>query len=127
MIPPAYVERCVTPQTAAADRGRLLLLVLEGGHAFLMRARAALECGNLAGFVTDVSRTQTVIVELAPTLEDDGQGDLAAALERLHDLLIGNLALGNAERSREMIDEMLRGYEPIVDAYRQVVQSASAS
>ena len=119
MIPPEYVLRA-TAETTAASRGRLLLLVLEGGQAFLVRARTALERGDFAGFVTDVSRTQDVLVQLAQTLDHDGRGEIAAQLERLHAFLVGRLARANVERSLDMIDEMLAAYEPIVDAYRHV-------
>ena len=124
MLPPEYVRR-TTAETISVGRGRLLLLVLEGGQAFLVRARTALERGDLAGFVTDVSRTQDVLLELAQSLDRDGRGDLAARLERLHGFLVGQLAQGNAERSLDMIDEMLRAYEPIIDAYRREMGPAS--
>ena len=126
MFPPEYVRRA-TAEPIAVGRGRLLLLVLEGGQAFLVRARTALERGDLAGFVTDVSRTQDVLLELAQTLDRDGRGDIAARLERLHGFLVGHLARGNAERSLDMIDEMLRAYEPIIDAYREVMVPAGSA
>ena len=49
MIPPAYVRRA--DGTADAPRhGRVLLVILDGGHACLVRARAALAAGDLAAF-----------------------------------------------------------------------------
>lgn len=121
MLPPDYVRRYATAQVTSADRGRLLLLVLEGGHAFLARARAALERGDVPAFVADVARMQDVLLELAQTLDHARGGDIAPRLARLYEFMIGHLARANAERSLALLDEVRRAYEPIVDAYRRIV------
>jgi flagellar protein FliS len=127
MIPPDYVRRYAAVQITSADRGRLLLLVLEGGQAFLARARAALERGDVHAFVADLARMQDVLLELGQTLDHGRGGDIAARLARLYEFMIGRLARANAERSLTLIDEVLRAYDPIVDAYRQVVAGAGAA
>jgi len=127
VIPPEYVRRHPTAQLTPVDRGPLLLLVLEGGQAFLVRARAALERGDYAGFVADVTRTQDVLLELSQTLDHGAGGDIAASLGRLHELMVGRLALANAARGLERIDEILDAYTPLVDAYRRVVHAGAAS
>jgi flagellar protein FliS len=127
MIPPAYVRGHATVQTASVDRGRLLLLVLEGGEAFLVRARAALERGDVPGFVADLARTQDVVRELVELLDHVRGGDVAASLGRLHELMVRGLARANVERSLDLVDEVLRAYGPIVDAYRQVVSGSDGA
>jgi flagellar protein FliS len=125
MIPPAYVRSHVAAP-AAVDRGRLLLLVLEGGHAFLLRARAALERADFVDYVTDVRRTQDVLCELAQAPEHDGEGTIAAGLAHLQDLLVGALALARAEGSHERIDEALRAYASVVEVYRATLRAPDA-
>jgi flagellar protein FliS len=124
MIPPEYVRRYATVEVASVERGRLLLLVLEGGEAFLARARGALVRGDVAGFVADLGRTQDVVLELVQTLDHPGDGEVAASLGRLHERMVRQLARANVERSLALVDELLVAYGPIVDAYRQVVSAS---
>jgi flagellar secretion chaperone FliS len=126
MIPPDYVRRYAAAQITSVDRGRLLLLVLEGGQAFLGRARTALERSDIPAFVADVARMQDVLLELAQTLDHTRGGDIAARLAQLYEFMIRHLARANVERSLALVDEVLRAYDPIVDAYRQVVTGAAA-
>jgi len=125
MLPPEYVRRDVPAQMAVVDRGRLALLVLEGGHAFLMRARDALERGDLRSFASDLGRTRDVLLEVSQTIDDTPGGDIAASLGRLHQLMVSSLALANAERGLALVDEVLRAYVPIIDRYRQIVTHAT--
>ena len=127
MIPPDYVRRYAAAQITSVDRGRLLLLVLEGGQAFLGRARAALERSDIPAFVADIARMQDVLLELAQTLDHERGGDLAPRLAALYEFMIRHLARANAERSMALVDDVLRAYDPIVDAYRQVVAGAGAA
>ena len=127
MLPPDYVQRVSMPAGATEDRGRLLLLVLEGGQAFLLRARGALERGDFAAFVVDMTRTQDVLLELSQTLDHAGGSEVAASFGRLHELMVGRLALANAEQGLARIDEVLSAYAPIVDAYRAAVHAAAGA
>jgi flagellar biosynthetic protein FliS len=102
------------------DRARLALLVLEGGQAFLARARLALERGDVGGFVADIARTQDVVLEIAESA-DARESSVAARLTEVHQLMVRRLAHANAARSLDLVDELLRAYGPIVETYRQVV------
>ena len=122
MIPPDYVRRQARAQSTSLDRARLALLVLEGGHAFLTRARGALERGDVSAFVADLARTQDVVLEIAQSADARGSS-VAAELARVHELMVGRLARANAARSLDLVDEILRAYGPILEAYRQLVSS----
>ena len=126
MIPPEYVRRHDTVRIASVDRGRLLLLVLEGGQAFLLRARAALERGDFVDYVTDVRRTQDVLHELSHAPEHERDGTIAAGLAHLQELLVGRLALARTDGSQERLDEVLGAYAAVVEAYRDAVHAARA-
>jgi flagellar biosynthetic protein FliS len=121
VLPPDYVRRPQAAQAASLDRSRLLLLVLESGQAFLMRARGALERGDVDGFVADLARTREVVVEMTERLDRTREGEVAASLERLHGRMVGELARANAARTLDLVDEVLRAYGPIVDAYRRAL------
>jgi flagellin-specific chaperone FliS len=120
ILPAEYVQRAAAQPI---DRSRFLLLVLEGGHALLVRARAALALGDPHGFGADLRRAQEVMLEVAQSLD----GAIAADLGRLADFVVGRLALANAEGSLAHLDEVLRAYDPILDAYRAIVRDACAS
>jgi flagellin-specific chaperone FliS len=126
MIPPAYVRSHGTARLAV-ERGRLLLLVLEGGQAFLLRARTALEHGDFVAYVTDVRRTQDVLREVSQAPEHEADGPLATRLAHLQELLVGRLALARADGSRERIDEVLGAYAALVEAYRDAVRPPDAT
>jgi flagellar biosynthetic protein FliS len=120
LIPPDYVRRHATARSMSLDRAQLMLLVLESGRAFLARARASLERGDVGGFVADVARTQDVVVEIAQTVDARGS-DVAGRIAAFQQLMVRRLAHANAARSVELVDEILCAFGPIVDAYRQAV------
>ena len=127
MLPPAYVRRDAVAALTTIDRGRLLLLALEGGQAFLARAREALARGDVATFAEDLGRTQDVLLQLSKGIDGADGGDVAASLGRLHALLVGRLALANAERGLALMDEVQRAYGPLVETYREIVTRIAAS
>jgi flagellin-specific chaperone FliS len=123
MIPPEYVRRRA-PLHGSIHRGRLLLLGLEAGQAFLVRARAALERGDFVDYATDVRRTQDVLGELASAPEHGRDGPIAAGLAQLQELLVGRLALARFDDGRERIDEALAAYAAVVAAYRDALSAS---
>jgi len=113
MIPPAYVRRA--EESAGLPRhGRVLLVILDGGHAGLVRARAALAASDLAAFAADICRTQAALLEAASAVDPASDGPLAARIDELHDALVGNLALANREGTLERLDEVLRAFGPLL-------------
>ena len=120
MIPPDYVPRPADVRPTSLERARLELLFLEGGHAFLARARMALERGDVGGFVADIARTQDVVVEIAQSADARGSS-VAARLAEVREMMVRRLAHANAARSLDLVDDILRAYGPIVEGYRQAV------
>jgi len=113
MIPPAYVRRA--DETAEVpNHGRMLLVMLDGGQACLVRARAALAAGDLAAFAADLCRTQAALLEAASAVDPATDGPLAARIDDLHDALVGNLALANREGTLERLDEVLGAFGPLL-------------
>jgi flagellin-specific chaperone FliS len=116
MIPPAYVRR--VEESAGSRRARVVLVILEGGQACLVRARAALAGGDLKGFAADVCRTQAALLEAASAVDAAAEGALAARIDELHDAMVGHLALANRDGALERLDEVLVAFGPLLHACR---------
>src|SRR6185369_14209375 len=113
--------------TADSPRhGRVLLVILDGGHACLVRARAALAAGDLAAFAADVCRTQAALLEAASAVDPATGGPLAARIDELHDAMVGNLALANRERTLERLDEVLAAFGPLLHDCRSAQADSPA-
>jgi flagellin-specific chaperone FliS len=116
MIPPAYVRR--VEEAGGGRRDRVVLVILEGGHACLVRARDALAGGDLAGFAADVCRTKDALHEAASAVDAAVEGGLAARIDALHDTMVGNLALASREGALERLDALLASFGPLLHACR---------
>jgi flagellar protein FliS len=110
-------------QLATADRGRLLLLVFEGGLRFLSLAQTALEQGNVAQFGAHLGRAQAVIAELLHTLDHKAGGEIAGNLERLYHFMLDHLVEANQHKSAQHVAQVARVLEIITDAYRTILES----
>src|SRR5690349_7243640 len=94
MLPPEYVHRHATTTCPSRDGTRLALLVLEGGEAFLVRARDALARGDVPAFVADVARAQDVVTEIVERADARATG-VATALAQVRELMVRRLARGD--------------------------------
>ncbi len=114
-------QRYQETQFATADRGRLLLLVFEGGLKFLAQARTGLESGDLPRFGQQLGRAQAVIAELMHTLDHKAGGEIAANLERLYQFMLDHLVEANRRKSVGHIEQVSRLLGTIADAFRTIL------
>jgi flagellar protein FliS len=117
-----YARRYAEAQVTMVDRGRLLLLVLEGGLRFLRLTREALAARDLAGMTAHLGRAQAIIAELRGTLDYDAGGTIARDLARLYDFMLVHLAEANSRRSLRHVDEVLAVLGTITDAYHTILE-----
>jgi len=117
-----YAREYARAQVTSVDRTRLLLLVFEGGLAFLQRARAGLAGGDLAAFGHNLGRAQAIIGELLGTLDYEAGGTIARDLARLYDFMLVHLTEANARQSVRHLDEVLVVFETIAGAYREIIE-----
>jgi len=115
-------QRYQQTQVATSDRGRLLLLMFDGGLKFLAQARAGLEAGDLARFAHSLGRGQAVIAELMHTLDHKAGGEIAANLERLYTFMLDHLVQANLEKSVRHVEQVHRLLDIIAGAYREILQ-----
>ena len=115
-------QRYQETQFATADRGRLLLLMFEGGLKFLAQASAGLGAGDLVRFAHQLSRALAVIAELLHTLDHRAGGKIAADLERLYQFMLEHLLEANRQKSARHVDQVARLLDTIAGAYREILE-----
>jgi len=126
MLASQYARRYTEAQVSSVDRHRLLLLVFDGGQAFLARAREALAAGDLERFAEQNGRAQAIITELLGSLDHAAGGEIAVQLARLYDFMLLHLTEANATRSVKHVDDVLRVYGIIAGAYRDILGRTGA-
>lgn len=127
MLTQHYTRRYAEAQVASLDRHRLLLLVLDGGMSFLVRARDALAAGDLPRFAEALGRAQAVIAELLGTLDHAAGGAIATQLARLYEFMLAHLTEANARSSVRQVEEVIRVYRTIADAFHEIARPAETA
>jgi flagellar protein FliS len=122
MFAAEYARRYTQAQVVSSDRTQLLLRVMEGGATFLGRARDALAAGDMARFAENLRRAQAIIAELNGTLDHRAGGEIAANLSRLYEFMLLHLTEANFQRSVRHVEDVLRVYGIILDAFRTVIE-----
>jgi len=117
-----YAHRYMAADVSVADRERLLLLVLEGGMKFLRLCRDRLAAGDVVGFTEHLARAQAIIAELSGTLDHAAGGAIATDLGRLYEFMLFHLTEANARQSVRHVDEVIRVFGTIHDAFRTVLR-----
>jgi flagellar protein FliS len=121
MAAQSTAQRYHQTQLATADRGRLLLLMFEGGLKFLALARGGLESGDLARFGHNLARGQAIIAELLHTLDHKAGGEIAGNLERLYQFMLDHLVEANLQKSAAHLERVTRILGVIAGAYREII------
>src|SRR4051812_3498576 len=78
-------------QIQTASPARLVVLVYEAALSNLLRARRAVENGNIEERVTAVGKARDAIMELLVTLNTDEGGDIARNLKALYAFILAEL------------------------------------
>ncbi len=109
-------------QVATADRGRLLLLMFDGGVKFLARAESAIASGDLERFGVALGRAEAVIAELLHTLDFKAGGEIARNLDRLYRFMLDHLVEANVKKSATHVARVARILGVIAGAYREILE-----
>lgn len=110
-------------QVSTVDRGRLLLMMYDGGLKFLKQAKDGLENKDISKFAKFLSKSQAIIAELMNTLDHEAGGKIAMDLERLYDFMLFYLTEANLEKSPEKIERVINLLTTVANAYRTVIES----
>ena len=109
-------------QISTIDRGRLLLMMYDGGLKFLHQAKAGLENGDIVKFSRFLSKGQAIIGELMNTLDFERGGTIARDLDRLYDFMLYYLTEANLQKDPQKIQRVIGLLETIASAYREIIQ-----
>jgi len=108
-------------QFATADRGQILLLMLDGALRFLSQAEAGLRGNRLEEFVGPLGRAQAVIAELLHTLDHKAGGEIASQLDRLYRFMLEHLVAANVQKSPRHVAEVHQLMSIIAGSYREIL------
>lgn len=122
-----YARRYAQAEVTVSDPRRLLLLMFDGGVAFLRGARDGLAAGDLPRFMYHAQKAQGVVGELLGTLDYEAGGDIARNLARLYDYMLFHMTEGTAQKSVRHYDEVLGLFETIAGAYWQILTRPAAA
>ncbi|MCC6219635.1 MAG: flagellar export chaperone FliS [Deltaproteobacteria bacterium] len=110
-------------QISTIDRGRLLLMMYDGGINFLKHAKSGLEAKDIKKFARFLSKGQAIIAELVNTLDFEKGGRIAKELDQLYDFMLYYLTEANLQKSPEKVQRVIDLLETIAGAYREIIES----
>ena len=116
-------QQYATVHFTTLDRGRLLLMMYDGGLNFLKHAKAGLESRDVVKFAKYLSKSQAIIGELMNTLDFEKGGVIAKDLDRLYDFMLFYLTEANLQKDASKIQRVIDLLETITTAYREVIES----
>jgi len=108
-------------QVSTIDRGRLLLMMYDGGLKFLKHAKDALEQKDIVKFSRFLSKGQAIIAELMNTLDFEKGGKIAEDLEQLYDFMLFYLTEANLQKNPQKIARVIKLLETVASAYRDII------
>ena len=111
-------------QVITTDRGRLLLMMYEGGIKFLKYSLVGLEENDIAKFCRYLSKGQAIIAELMSTLDFEKGGVIARDLDRLYDFMLFYLSEANLYRDADRIRKVISLIDTIYSAYREIIEGS---
>lgn len=116
-------QQYATVHFTTLDRGRLLLMMYDGGLNFLKHAKTGLETRDITKFAKYLSKSQAIIGELMNTLDFEKGGVIARDLDRLYDFMLFYLTEANLQKDASKIQRVIDLLETIATAYREVIES----
>ncbi len=114
-------------QTEVQSRTPLELVVMlyDGGLAFIHQARAAIERGDIAARRDATSRALAIVSQLQSTLNMEAGGDVARQLDELYTWVTGRLLKATADNSVEPLDEAARVLAMLRESWVSIASGAT--
>jgi len=110
-------------QISTVDRGKLLLMMYDGGINFLKHAKDGLVNKDIVKFCRFLSKAQAIIAELMNTLDFEKGGTIARDLDRLYDFMLFYLTEANLQKDPNKVQRVINLLETIASAYREIIES----
>lgn len=96
-----------TVHTLTADPARLVLMLFDGAARFLLKARRALDAGDIGTFAQSMSRAHAIVGELADSLKTKDGGEVTGNLATLYRFMLVHLTEGQLAKSPTHLDRVL--------------------
>ena len=104
-----------------ADRGRLLLMLYEGGIDFLREGERRMRQGDDVKARYYQAKAFNIVTELMNTLDHQVGGEIAANLSRLYAFMLHHLSEGNARQAPQHFADVAHLLAILHDAFAQAV------
>jgi len=117
----AYREREVQSATPA----RLVVLLFEHAHANLLRARHAVQTGNIELRAESVAKAREALMELLTSLDTERGGDIARNLKSVYCFLLSELVDVARRRDGGQLDRIIRMVSELRSAFETIAASAA--
>jgi flagellar protein FliS len=125
MTSSAFRARYLNDTVSTASPGRLLVMLYERLALDLRHAEVALRAGDREAGSARLMHAQEIVIELRVSL-DLTAWDGAAGLAQLYGFLLTELIQANVRADADQAASCLALVEPLVDAWRQAADFASA-
>src|SRR5438034_6349662 len=113
-------ERYQSTAVETASPIGLVVKLYEGAIRFTQRAIRALEAGDYPQAHADLVRAQTVVAELAGSLDIEQGGDVAANLMALYLYANNRLIQANLRKQTKPALEAIDLFRELLDGWRQI-------
>lgn len=110
-------------QFSTVDRGRLLMMLLEGGVKFLRQAQLSLESGDKIKFARFLSKGQAIILELQNTLNFEAGEEarkISEQLDRLYDFMLFYLTEANIQKDALKVSRVADILQTVTDGFSEI-------
>lgn len=113
--------RYARARTETASPPQVLLLLLRAARASMLRASRDLQAGLEQQAGPDIDKALRIVGELAGSLDDARAPELAANLRATYQFVLAKLVASMTSKSAVPLEDALRVFGPIADAFEQVI------
>jgi len=117
----AYREQEIQSATPA----RLVVLLFEHAHANLLRARHAVQTGNIEARCEAVAKVRAAITELLGSLDLERGGDIARNLNAVYVFILKELVNVGRHRDGGQLERLIRMVSDLRAAFEAIASNAA--
>jgi flagellar protein FliS len=114
-------------QVTTVDKGRLIILLYEGGIKCLREAIQAQTDGDISAKAGFINRTLDIITELSQSLNLQDGGEIARTLKRIYQFWIDHLIKAKVGRDVQPLEDVAGMMASLVEAWQAVCSDVEAA
>ena len=109
---------------SAADKLRLVHLLMQGARDRIAKAKAHLIRGEVSGKGEEISRAISLLDGLRASLDEEEGGEIARNLDGLYDYMMRRLLTANLDDDISVLDEVAALMSELHDGWQGVLDQA---